>query len=71
MSIPLRTFTVLEGQLDAGADVATAMSVLLDAASEERPHEDWRRLGGLAYESGASFFREWLDRVLAGDPPPP
>jgi hypothetical protein len=62
---------VLQDQLDAGADVAPAMKVLLDAASEERPHEDWQRLRDLAYPSGASCIGEWLDRVMAEDPLPP
>lgn len=71
MSVPVRTFAVLQDRLDAGADVEPAMNVLLDAASEERPHEHWLRLRELAYPSGASFIREWLDRVIAEDPPPP
>ncbi len=71
MSVPLRTFAVLQDQLDAGADVAPAMKVLLDAASEERPHEDWRLLRDLAYPSGTSFIREWLDRAMAEEPLPP
>jgi hypothetical protein len=70
MSVPLRTFAILQDQLDAGADVAPAMKVLLDAASEERPHEDWQRLRDLAYPSGATFIREWLNRVTAEDPLP-
>ncbi|HEY2516150.1 MAG TPA: hypothetical protein VGI39_35005 [Polyangiaceae bacterium] len=70
MSVPLRTFAVLQDQLDAGADVEPAMRALFDAASEEGPHEDWRRLRELPYRSGASFIREWLDRVMAEEPPP-
>jgi hypothetical protein len=68
MSVPLRTFAVLKDQLDAGADVAPAMRALLDASAEERPHEEWQRLRELAYTSGASFIRGWLDRVMAEDP---
>jgi len=71
MRVALRTFAVLEDQLAAGADVEPAMKALLDAASEERPHEDWQRLRGLAYPGGASFIAEWLDRIMAEDRLPP
>jgi hypothetical protein len=71
MSVALRTFAVLEEQLDAGADVAPAMKALLDAASAERPHDDWQRLRDLPYPAGASFIREWLDRTMVEDPLPP
>jgi hypothetical protein len=70
MSVPLRTFAVLQQQLDAGAAVAPAMKVLLDAASDERPHEGWQRLRDLPYPSGARFMREWLDQATAEDPLP-
>ena len=71
MSVPRRTFAVLQDQVDAGVDVEPGMKVLLDAASGERPHEDWRRLRELAYPSGASFIGEWIHRVVVEDPPPP
>jgi hypothetical protein len=71
MRVALRTFAALEDQLDAGADVAPAMKVLLDAASAERPHDDWRRLGDLGYPAGASFIGEWLDRIMVEEPLPP
>jgi hypothetical protein len=54
MSVPLRTFAVLHDQLEAGADVAAAMSVLLDAAAAERPHQDWRL--ALTRREGSDVF---------------
>ena len=71
MSVPLRTFAVLQDQLDAGAEVVPAMKVLIDAACEERPHEDWRSLRDLPYPLGAAFIHEWLDRVMTEDALPP
>lgn len=71
MSVPERTFAILEQQLDAGAAVQPAMAAMFDACSTERPHDDWGCLRALDYAAGAAFVRSWLDQVLVDDPPPP